>query len=414
MTDGPTPVQPRERIAALDILRAFALLGILVMNMPSFFSTFWSTEMPEARWPAWYDRSAIWVMGCFFSGKFNSLFSFLFGIGFTIQLERLFARSPHPVAIYLRRLGVLLLFGIMHALFLWTGDVLHMYAILGALLVLMRRLPDKAIGGIIVLGLLFPTIMSTWFLFYYGAKQEQEDRSTVARMEQMTRQGYGSGTWMEATRTRAAEMKEIYSDPRSLSFLPSLFLTILLGFYTGRKRLIQESRERLAFVRKVQWWSFGLGIACAVLFSALRPLIVPFKPSVINVIVSTAYSWQRPALMLFYASTIVVLTYSPRWGRYLAALAPAGRMPLTNYLMQSVICTTIFYGYGFGLFEKIGPAVGFGLSFVIYGIQIVYSRWWLSNFQFGPAEWLWRYLTYGIALPMRIRPAADTTDAAAA
>jgi uncharacterized protein len=122
---------------------------------------------------------------------------------------------------------------------------------------------------------------------------------------------------------------------------------------------------------------------------------VPFKPSAVNVIVSTAFAWQRPSLMLFYASTIVVLACSPRWGRHLAVLAPAGRMPLTNYLAQSVICTTIFYGYGFGLFNKIGPAIGLGLSFAIFPIQVVYSNYYFKRFEFGPMEYLWRILTYG-------------------
>jgi uncharacterized protein len=123
--------------------------------------------------------------------------------------------------------------------------------------------------------------------------------------------------------------------------------------------------------------------------------VVPFKPSAINVVITTAFSWQRPALMLFYASTIVVLACSPRWGRYLAPLAPAGRMPLTNYLMQSLICTTLSYGYGFGLFDSVGPAAGLALAFVIYPIQVVASNYWFKAFQYGPMEYLWRVLTYG-------------------
>ena len=408
---APAPVQPNERIAAIDILRAFALLGILVMNMPGFFTTFWSAEMPHVRWPAWYDRAAFGVMEFFFAGKFNSLFSFLFGIGFTIQLERLFARSEHPVRIYLRRIGILLLFGIMHAVFIWTGDVLHMYAILGAFLVLLRKASDRVVGGLIVAGLLLPTVISTYLLFTYGAQKEQEDRTQVARMQAMTTKAYGSGTYVEATVARATEMKEFYSDPRSLSFYPSLFLTILLGFYVGRKKYIQNAAENLRFIKRVQLWSLIVGLACAATFTALMPLIVPFKPSVVNVVLSTAFSWQRPALMLFYASTIVVLACSTRWGRYLRPLAPAGRMPLTNYLMQSVICTTIFYGYGFGLYNSIGPAMGLALAFVIYPIQVVYSNYWFKRFQYGPMEYLWRVFTYG-RLPSIREARLPQTDAA--
>jgi uncharacterized protein len=141
--------------------------------------------------------------------------------------------------------------------------------------------------------------------------------------------------------------------------------------------------------------------------------MVPFKPSVVNVVLSTAFSWQRPALMLFYASTIVVLACSARWGRYLRPLAAAGRMPLTNYLMQSLICTTIFYGYGLGLFNSIGPAAGLAFAFVIYPIQIVYSNYWFKRFQYGPMEYLWRLLTYG-RLPSVPEARLPQTDAASA
>jgi len=137
---------------------------------------------------------------------------------------------------------------------------------------------------------------------------------------------------------------------------------------------------------------------------AIRPLLEPFKPSPLGVLVSTAYGYQRPALMLFYACAIVLLSLHERWGRILAPLRFTGRMPLTNYLMQSVICTLIFYGYGLGFYERVGPTLCLVLAFVIFPVQVLTSIWWFRHFRFGPAEWLWRMLTYGAAPKMLLEP----------
>src|SRR5581483_6644729 len=267
------PVSPSERIATLDILRAFALLGILVMNLPDMYSNSWVAVMPEKRWPEWYNRAAISLMECFFSGKFNSLFSFLFGIGFTIQLERLMSRSPRPIFIYLKRLTYLLLFGIAHAIFIWTGDVLHMYALLGMFLVLVRKGSDKVVLGMILAGLLLSPALYLRQMLTYTTRDEARDRATVQRMGKLVDQAYTRGTYAEATRVRALEMKQIYSDPRALRFYPTLFTTILLGFYVGRKKYIQNAGANLAFIRRVAIWSFSIGMTCAIAFAAVRPLL---------------------------------------------------------------------------------------------------------------------------------------------
>src|SRR5262245_44180718 len=139
------PTQPEERLASLDVLRAFALLGILVVNMFDFAYTR-SIVLPPQRWPAWWDQAAFSIVSIFFTGKFNSLFSFLFGIGFYLQLQRLSARGSSGAAIYVRRLVVLFVLGILHAVFLWWGDVLHIYAVLGLVLLLMRKASNWSSG----------------------------------------------------------------------------------------------------------------------------------------------------------------------------------------------------------------------------------------------------------------------------
>ena len=395
------PIPPSERIVTLDVLRAFALLGILVMNMPGFFASAWSVLPPHERWPGTYDRATWWVMDTFFSGKFNSLFAFLFGVGFTIQLERLLARSSRPLSTYVRRLLVLFLLGAAHGILLWSGDVLHIYAVLGMVLILLRRAPDRLVLVIVILGLLTPTLFSTYQLFTYSPADEQSDRGVVARLENLTVEAHTRGGYADVVRANIEHYKTVYTDVRGYLFYPDLLVTILLGFYFGRKRYVQRAGEQRGWWRRLALVTFLVGIASALTFSLMVPHLEPFKPSALGVLVAAAYSLQRPALMLFYASAIVLLVQSERWGALLRGLAPMGRMPLTNYLMQSVICTTIFDGYGLGFFNQIGPAVGMLLAFVIYTLQVLWSRWWFTRFVYGPMEWLWRALTYGRGPTMR-------------
>lgn len=398
------PVQPGERIASLDILRAAALFGILVVNMPSYDATWWSTQTPEALWPQWYNRSALWLVDCFFTGKFNSLFSFLFGIGFTIQLERLEARSKHPAGLYLRRTLGLLLFGAVHAIFIWPGDVLHMYALLGALLLLLRRMSNKAVLALIVVGLLMPSLLTAKKVLAHNPQVEAQERTVFTRMKNMTEQAYGQGTYPQAVRTRMVELREIYRDPDLYAFYCTMGATMLLGLYAGRRGYLQKAAQDLTFVVRTQLWTGLAGGACALVYSLLHPRITLLKPSMLDVAVSTAYSWQRPALMLFYATTLVRLAHSTRWSRFLAPLQYIGRMPLTNYLAQSLICTLVFYKYGLGFYNRCGPALGVALSLVIFPAQVIASRWWLERYRFGPMEWAWRMLTYGKPPPMRLAP----------
>ena len=159
-----SPVLPGERIVTLDIIRGFALLGILIMNIPFFSGMFYPWFLEPSSFTAW-ERVSYGLREILFSGKFNSMFSLLFAIGFTIQLDRLYQREPdHAVRIYLRRLAVLFGIGLIHAFAIGFGDVLHVYALLGCMLLLVRKLPDRLLVGLIVLCLLYPAY-SRWLPF---------------------------------------------------------------------------------------------------------------------------------------------------------------------------------------------------------------------------------------------------------
>ena len=154
--------------------------------------------------------------------------------------------------------------------------------------------------------------------------------------------------------------------------------TMLIGFLIGRNGLVQRIPELLPVIKRLQWWALGIGIVCALIFGILGEMNRAPGPAPIKLVISVAYVLCRVSLMMFYVLTIVRLVQLLVWQRIFAPMAAAGRMPLTNYLMQTLIATTIFYGWGFGFWGRMGPAAGFLLAFAIFFvIQVPLSIWWL-------------------------------------
>ena len=181
--------------------------------------------------------------------------------------------------------------------------------------------------------------------------------------------------------------------------------TMLIGFLIGRNGWVRRIPEFMPIIRRMQWWALAVGIVCALIFGILGELNRVPGPSPIKIVISVSYVLCRLAMMIFYVLTITRLAQLPVWQRRFAPIAAAGRMPLTNYLMQTVIATALFYGWGFALWGKVGPAAGIGLAFAIFFvIQIPLSVWWLRHFDYGPLEWLWRLGTYGHRPARALRP----------
>jgi uncharacterized protein len=393
------PVPLGERIEVLDAIRGCALLGIFIMNVPAFntslFSGFGGTE-----WPRWWDVGTETVRDVIFSGKFNSMFSMLFAVGFTIQLERLQARAPDQATqIYVRRLFWLFVFGVIHACVFWAGDVLHMYALLGVLLLLLRRLPDRVIAALIVLCLLYPTIMGTIAL----TVATPEDTSAIELTQgaiAADNAAFGHGNFFDTARRSTGSMITFYTHPQSTGifrFYVQFLTTVLIGLLLGRHRFFQNVRSHLPLVRRVQWWALGIGLVSGIGFMAWRDLAAnPWQPSVGRLLAATGYVVCRVTIMIFYVATIIRAVCNERWRQRIAPITLTGRMPLTNYLLQTLIAVTLFYHWGFNLWNKVGPALDLVIAIAIFFvIQVPLSRWWLSRFQVGPMEYLWRVLTYG-------------------
>jgi uncharacterized protein len=408
------PVRPKERIDTIDILRGWAIFGILLVNMWSWQSRF----APEELWPGPADQAVVWLMEFFALGKFWSLFSFLFGLGFALQLGRAEARGARFVPLYRRRLFVLLLFGLVHQLIIvGFGDFLHGYAVLGFLLLLFRALPPRKV---LVVAFLFGFMLHPAYEAVDAGIRElrRADQQTVqqatpepaqqevegrAQREELVRV-YTQGTIGEIAAYNAQQFVRKYSSVYGyLGWLWGPFFVFLLGLYVGRRRLFENIPAHLPFIRKVFWWGLGLGLVGTSVGLVVRQLPNPVWPFFAHQVGAMFY-WGLggKGLCFFYASAIILLAQRAAWKKRLAPLAAVGRMALSNYLFQTLVGTTIFYGYGLGLYGKIGPAIGVGLTVLIYASQILLSVWWLRRFRFGPAEWLWRSLTYGKLQPIRV------------
>jgi uncharacterized protein len=400
-----TPVQPEERIIVLDVLRGFALLGILTVNLPGAASSGYAWAAGLDPFPAWWDKSAEWIVNTFFAGKFNSIFSFLFGLGFTIQLTRAAERGTALTSVYVRRIAILFAIGVAHALLVWDGDVLHMYALLGLLLLAIRRVSDKTVFALLLAAFLLPGARSA----YSAITQEPwpiPRESMPARYEEETRI-FQSGTYAEQVDMRYRVLKEVYGFAAQLRgvlfFYCSLLMTMLFGFYVGRHRIIQDLPQHIPWIKRVMVWSLVIGLAAAAGGATIFMIMEPTgRASMLGFVGGFLFTIQRPLLCLFYVASIALLSLrSERWRRAFSPLAIVGRMPLTNYLMQSLIFTTLLYSWGVGLYGRVGPAACLALTAIIFAVQVIYSRWWMARYRFGPLEWLWRGATYGRFPSMR-------------
>lgn len=402
MTSQAAPVAPGERIATLDAIRGFALLGIFIMNMPLFNSSFFAGADGIQPWPQWWNRSAEIVRDVVFSGKFNSMFSMLFAIGFTLQLERLLQSEPRrAVGIYARRIFWLFVFGIVHACVFWTGDILHMYALLGLLLPALRKLPDRIILLLIAACLAYPVVAGVIRLMVTTPADVAAISSVMQQWQAADNAVYGGGSFLDIARHNTQTMIFHYTHPQMrwslIGGYMQILTTLLLGLLLGRHRFFQNIEAHLPLVRRVQWWALGGGILCGIVFGIYEATAAnPLAPSVWRIVAGTCYVLCRVGIMIFYVCLIVRAMQDATWRRRLAPITLAGRMPLTNYLMQTLIGTFLFFSWGLGLWGTAGPALDLVLAVgIFFALQVPLTQLWLSRFQIGPMEYLWRVLTYG-------------------
>jgi uncharacterized protein len=402
---GLAPVQQAERIQIVDILRGFALFGILLVNMGLFSHPFQSILVPADPATPWYDRAAEWLVHFLAEGKFYAMFSLLFGLGMVLLMERIEARGRRFVPFYVRRLLALLLIGLVHAFLIWPGDILIIYALLGFPLILFRKARPRTLliwavillaipllfmaasAGLMTLGRSVPE--ATTQMDQVFAQVEAGYRADIARANQV----YPDGNFLEITAQRVYD----YGSMGITSFLVMGFNVLamfLVGAYFGKRRIFNDLAAHRPLFRKLLVVGLIIGLAGNALYATLIMSAARFEPTASLALATAAQGIGAPLLSLAYISAICLLALRPAWQRILQVLAPVGQMALTNYLLESIIATLIFYGYGLGLFGQVGAALGLVLTVVIFLLLIPFSHWWMKRFRYGPAEWLWRSMTY--------------------
>ncbi|HET7434728.1 MAG TPA: DUF418 domain-containing protein [Thermoanaerobaculia bacterium] len=412
MSETPLrPVSSSERIELLDILRGLALFGILAANMRGFAGPAAAYFNPASYWPAFADRLAQAFIDTFVQGKFITIFAFLFGLGFAVQLERSQARAGRFGWTYARRLAILLVIGFLHGLLIWWGDILLAYSVIGFVLLFFRKRADKTVAVWAAICLSFPILLMTG-AFAAGA-HEGLPAPTAAEIARIT-DVMANGSWTQVQAQRLADVKT-YNWSFVFIFAPNLLGLFLAGAYAWRKRLLLPSPELLPRYRRAMIFGLSFGIAWNVILSLVRwfsqlPLM-PATPT--QLVLSGVGVFSTLALSMGYICAVILLAHDTAWHARLRVFAPLGRTALTNYLLQSVIGNLLFYGYGLGLFGRVGPALLLAMTFAIYAAQVAASIWWLARYRFGPMEWVWRRLTYPGPLPMRREERAAGTALAA-
>ena len=398
------PVSLTERIESIDTLRGVAVLGILVMNIQSFSMVDPTYFNPTVSGDLTGINFAVWLISHVFAEmKFITIFSMLFGAGIVLFCARIGQRGVDPGATYRRRILWLLVFGLLHAYLLWTGDILVWYSFSGLLAYLFWRKPA---GQLLVWGVLFLVVgtglylLFQWSLPYWPPEAVKGNRiwwDPPREVVEARLQAYRGG-WL-------AQMSERVPG----SFALQTFVYLIFGVW----RTLGPMLLGMAFVK----W----GILSAGRSTRFYTLMIVVGLAVGLPIVGYGVHWNFSHGWAFEYSMFGGTLFN-NWGSLLVAgsyiaiimlfhqrgwllgpqhlLASVGRMAFSCYILQTVICTTVFYGHGFGLYGDV-PRWGQALMVIgVWGIVVLTANWWLSRYRFGPLEWLWRSLTYGVRQPM--------------
>jgi len=392
-----------ERVLTLDVLRGIAVGGILLANVIVFFGlTFLSKEQVAALATTTADHAAQWFEHVFIDQKFYSIFSLLFGIGFGIQLTR---GGDAALPRFRRRLRILLAIGAMHAFFIWAGDILMLYALLGFTLPWFARKSDRDLIKWSVILLATPTALYAVTLTLWFATNQHAGTANSGVPAQIFQffENIGRGGFKDALIGNLVFLAGRWADLFFTVRFPKVLGMFVIGLWTVRQGVATAPANHRATL--VRWtasgWAIGLpaNIAAALVFEQSQYL----PPNAGGLIGTALQGVGVPMLALGYASTVALLVIQGR--RLITVFSPVGRMALTNYLMHSLICVTLSYGFGLGMWWHTGPAKAMAIAVAIIAVQIPLSALWLSRFRYGPVEWIWRRLTYRRPLAMRIEPA---------
>jgi len=388
MNEVLTPINTSSRIESLDILRGFALFGIALVNVFGFNASFFDFggfygNLPDPDQQNFYN-----VFISLSADKFIFIYSFLFGYGFALQYAK-YGRLEHDFTkYYLRRLLILAFFGIFHVVFLWAGDILLLYAYGGLLLFSLRKTKSNIL---VILAFVFYFFISLWLTLSAWFPLPDGLSSTCTECIEKAKQIYPFENYLSCLKLRLSEYYA-FRNINILYYLPKVIGIFFFGFLASRYNLHQKIKDN-----KLKWFYIfilitAVGIMLYLYYETWVFKILSAESAYLNAVYMGAYELMN----LFIASGYIlfILLVSSFQNKILKPFAYAGRMSLTNYLMQSLLFSIIFYGWGFGQFGSTNPTKFIWYAVGIFVFQVIFSYTWLKLKKQGPLEWLWRKLFY--------------------
>jgi len=398
MQTASTLSAPGERIAVVDVLRAYALFGIIITHSVTGFLA-GQPPSPDFMLFSPLDRGVAQVENLLTFGKFFTIFSFLFGLSFAIQLRNATQKGVGFSGRFTWRLVVLGLIALVHGMF-FTGDILIVYAILGLLLIPFRKLKTRTlvITALVLVFNIPGLLLGLAQVLAPPPSPEQlaaraEFGAQFFRAAQHAYEVKQSGTLAELAYVNFTN--GLLSKFAFMIFTGRLWITFglfLLGMCAGRLEIFRDTEANRAFFRRLLWPSAAVAVATTIV-EIVHPSSFQIA-SVVDLLSAFSFTVQQVTLSAFYVAAVTLLYWRRPSGGLLPALAPLGRMGLTTYLGQSVFGIVLFYGLGFGMLGKLGVAAAVGAGIAFYVLQVLLARAWMARFSLGPVEWLWRSLTY--------------------
>lgn len=398
------PVASSSRAYILDILRGIALFGVYIANLGTFTGYNFLSDEEKAKLPtAAVDQLYDFFHFAFIDGKFYSIFSLLFGIGFSIFLAK-----SNGISTFYKRVLILIGIGLFHSLFLWIGDILLLYALLGLLLPLFSKLSNKKIIIISVILILTPILLDATREISDGKfAPENAFYAKGAAVNQAVNFSFSRDKYNAIVEdANYTEIKKLYRGGifyrwgglMKSNRLPKVLALFLLGMMIGRNKWYENLEDKKPFLLQFRKWMFFIGFPVTLLF-AYANVYMKDPPLVLE---SATYAFSVIPMAFVYVITFVVYYLKNENG--LSMFKYIGKMTLTNYILHSIIAFFFFYGTGLALTGKIGSIYFPIIAVIVFSLQIVLSKLWLQYFEFGPLEWIWRQLTYGKFLNFTKKP----------
>jgi uncharacterized protein len=389
------------RIEIIDVLRGFTLLGIALVH---FTEQYYAGQPPKAHENFTNhivtDPIISGLIGIFVSGKFYMIFSFLFGLSFFIQLNKSEKQSSFLVR-FTWRLVILLVIGFVHNLF-YRGDILTIYAVLGIGLLICFKLPDKIL---LIIALLLVINLPSIGTRAVQAISPQPGGVAFLNADQKPLEAYyetvKTGSFMDIVRANLQEFDDKMDFQIESGRLYITMGLFLLGLYAGRNRIFENTEFFKRLIKYSLWILLAAIVFAAAFFGGMQLAGKEVSQPIGWLVGGGVYDIFNACLSAIYVSLIIRLFQKEKWKKRLMVFYSVGRMGLTTYLTQTLVGVILFFGYGFGLLGEIGNTVCAAIGIAVFILQIVFSNYWLKNFQYGPVEWMWRSLTYLKIQPLR-------------